>query len=135
HQPHRVGGRGAQPLGRGGGAVTDVQWTPGPSTQEHSVLAEPSPPAPNGNNGHRPPPARVRRPRRPRELNTTDIVTMVGSLLSSICLCWLAFHVLSEGVGWLGYGLCVFLVYLGLLWIVTADRLGATTATDRVATS
>ncbi|HEY3670837.1 MAG TPA: phosphate ABC transporter permease PstA [Acidimicrobiia bacterium] len=111
--------------------MTDVQ-------QEYSVpLAEPVlPPPPNGTDGHRPAPAaRERRPRRPRELNATDIVTMVGSLVSSICLCWLAFSVLSEGVGWLGYGLCVFLVYLGLLWVVTADRLGATTASDRVATS
>jgi len=78
---------------------------------------------------------RVRTPRRPRELTGTDIMTMIGSLLSAICLTWLVFGVLTDGIGWLGFGVAVFATFLTLLWIVTADRLGSTAASDRVATA
>jgi len=74
----------------------------------------------------------VRTPHRPRELNTADLMTIVGSFVSAVCLCWLIFSILTKGVGWLGYGLSVFVVFLALVWIVTADRLGANAATDRV---
>ena len=80
-------------------------------------------------------PPRARTPRRPRELNTADLLTMAGCFVSALCLCWLVFSVLTNGVGWLGYGLCVFAAFLGLLWFVTADRLGPTAATDRVVTA
>jgi len=62
-------------------------------------------------------------------------MTILGSLASAVCFSWLVFDVLTEGVGWLGFGLIVFVVFLVLLWVVTADRLGSTTATDRVATA
>jgi len=80
-------------------------------------------------------PARERRPRRPRELTSTDVATIVGSLASSVCLCWLVFGVLTGGIGWLGFGLCAFVGFLALLWVATEDRLGATAATDRVVTA
>jgi phosphate transport system permease protein len=60
---------------------------------------------------------------------------MIGCAISSFCLCWLVFSVLTEGIGWFGFGLCVFVVYLGLLFVVTSDQVGRTAATDRVATS
>ena len=51
--------------------------------------------------------------------------------MSAVCLCWLVFTVLTMGVGWLGFGLCVFLVFLVLLYVVTKDSQGSTAATDR----
>ena len=78
---------------------------------------------------------RVRTPRRPKELTGADVVTMLGSLVSALCFSWLVFNVLTDGVGWLGFGLTVFGVFLVLLWVVTADRLGSMAATDRVATA
>jgi phosphate transport system permease protein len=87
-------------------------------------------------NGHRERPIRpTRTPRRPRDLNPADLLTMLGCFVSAICLCWLVFSVFTGGVGWLGFGLCVFAVFLALLWFVTADQLGPTAATDRVATA
>jgi len=112
--------------------VTDV------SAQQSATQAHPVAPAP-GSNGHAPAPAPTprptRTPRRPRDLNPSDILTMLGCLVSSLCLFWLVFSVFTDGVGWLGYGLCVFVGFLGLLWLVTADQLGSTAATDRVATA
>ena len=83
----------------------------------------------------RQPAPRKRTPRRPKELTGTDIVTMIGSFVSALCFTWLVFGVLTDGIGWLGFGVTVFVVYLVLLWVVTADRIGSTAATDRVATS
>ncbi len=82
-------------------------------------------------NGARPP----RRKVRPRELTSTDLATTVGCFVSALSLCWLVFSVLTGGIGWLGYGLCVFVVFLVLLFVVTAESLGVTAATDRVATA
>ena len=78
---------------------------------------------------------RVRTPRRPRETTSTDVITIIGSLASAVCLTWLVFGVLTDGIGWLGFGVAVFATFLTLLWVVTADRLGATAASDRVATA
>jgi phosphate transport system permease protein len=110
--------------------VTDVS-----QHEQTRELALPTAPATNGHGTPPSPPApRVRTPRRPRELNTIDVLTTIGCFASALCLGWLVFSVLTNGVGWLGYGLCVFVVGLALVWFVTADRLGPTAATDRVAT-
>ena len=84
--------------------------------------------------GQRQPP-RARQPRRPREMTPSDFATMAGCLASAFCLAWLVFEVLTGGVGWLGFAVAVFALFLGLLWVVTADSLGATAATDRVVTA
>ncbi|MGZ6950361.1 MAG: phosphate ABC transporter permease PstA, partial [Ilumatobacteraceae bacterium] len=42
---------------------------------------------------------------------------------------------LTNGVGWFGFGLAVFVAFLVLLFLVTDDRLGRTAATDRVVTA
>ena len=57
---------------------------------------------------------------------------MAGCLASAFCLSWLVFEVLTGGIGWLGFGISVFVTFLGLLWVVTADSIGPTAATDRV---
>jgi phosphate transport system permease protein len=111
--------------------VTDVRQRPpliDLRTPEASVNGAPS------TNG-RPEPPRQRTPRRPRELTGTDVVTIIGSLASALCFTWLVFGVLTNGIGWLGFAMTVFVVFLVLLWVVTADRLGPTAASDRVATA
>jgi phosphate transport system permease protein len=92
------------------------------------------PPAPPPG-GLGPQPRRVPRPRRPKDFTSTDLMTTVGCLVSAVCLCWLVFTVLTDGIGWFGFGLAVFAAFLVLLWIVTNDRLGSTTATDRCVTA
>jgi phosphate transport system permease protein len=77
-------------------------------------------------------PPHERRPRRPRELTSTDFAIVAGCAVSSLSGCWLVLVRLGGGVGWFGFSLCAFLGFLALLWIVTADQLGSTVATDRV---
>jgi phosphate transport system permease protein len=45
------------------------------------------------------------------------------------------FDVLTDGIGWFGFGLAVFVTFLVMLFIVTADQVGRTAAADRVATA
>jgi phosphate transport system permease protein len=68
-------------------------------------------------------------------MTSTDLIVMVGCLLSAGCLSWLAFQILTQGTGWFGYVVSVFVVYLVLLYVVTADRFDSTVAIDRVMTS
>jgi phosphate transport system permease protein len=77
------------------------------------------------------PPDRPRR--RPRELTALDYATMGGCALSSIALNWLIFTRLTDGVGWFGFLVVAYLTFLGLFFVVTADRLGRLVATDRLA--
>jgi phosphate transport system permease protein len=110
--------------------VTDVRSQAPPSEQVGEFAS--SAPQPNGANG-RQPPTRVRTPRRPRELTTSDFVTVLGSAASAVCFTWLVFGVLTAGIGWLGFLVTAYVVFLVMVWVVTADRLGPTAATDRVA--
>jgi phosphate transport system permease protein len=106
------------------------------TTTQDPRIAAPSPAAsPSTPSAPRQPPARERRPRRPRELTGLDVATIAGCLASSLCLNWLVFARLTDGIGWFGFGLCVFVVFLVLLFVVTADRIGPTAAADRVATA
>ncbi len=81
------------------------------------------------------PAPRVRRPRRPREVTQTDVVTAVACLVSSVSFFWVFFYRLTGGIGWFGYGLAVFVGFLVLFYVVTADRLGSVVAADRVVTA
>ncbi|HET6954381.1 MAG TPA: phosphate ABC transporter permease PstA, partial [Acidimicrobiales bacterium] len=72
--------------------------------------------------------------RHPTESTPADHATMVGCAASALALTWLIFTRLTEGVGWFGFLLVAYLAFLALFGIVTADRLGLTVATDRVAT-
>jgi phosphate transport system permease protein len=68
-------------------------------------------------------------------MTSSDFITVIGCAVSSVSLCWLLFYVLSGGVGWFGFLVAAFVVYLFLLYVVTADQLGRIVAVDRVATS
>jgi phosphate transport system permease protein len=106
------------------------------TVQEHQQAAPGFAPAsPNGSAGNGHAPRRVRTPRRPQNVTPTDMLAMVGCFVSAACLCWLVFTVLTMGVGWLGYGLSVFVVFLIFLYVVTRDSQGSTAATDRVVTA
>lgn len=72
--------------------------------------------------------------RRPAEFDNVDYASMAGCVVSAIALAWVVFTRLTEGVGWFGFVLVVYLCFLGLFGLVTADRLGRLVAVDRLAT-
>lgn len=82
----------------------------------------------------RPPPRSRARARRPREFTSTDVVTVLGSALSSVCLTWLLFARLTDSVGWFGFLAIAYALFLALFAVATADRLGRLVAVDRVVT-
>lgn len=84
--------------------------------------------------GTRRPPPRRRTPRRPAKLMPFDVVLALVSAVSSISLCWLVFSVLTDGIGWFGFWLVAYLVFLGIFYIVTYDRMGRLAAVDRLFT-
>jgi phosphate transport system permease protein len=77
---------------------------------------------------------RERVPRRPRRLDAMDFSVALAAALSSLCFCWLVFSVLTDGVGWLGFLVVAYVVFLGLFYVGTHDRLGRLAAVDRTAT-
>jgi len=101
---------------------------PAPSTPEDATPVTPPPPVAGA------PVPRDRRPRRVRDFTATDAMVLVGCALSSVALCWLVFTVLSSGAGWLGFLVASYLVFLVLLFVITADQAGRSEATDRVVT-
>src|SRR4051812_6683230 len=91
----------------------------------------------NGGRGTRRPPTPSRRraqPRQPREYTRTDIITVLLCAGSAVCLNWLIFARLTDGVGWFGFLVCAYLTFLIFFVIATTNRLGALVATDRVLT-
>ncbi|HVX21355.1 MAG TPA: phosphate ABC transporter permease PstA [Acidimicrobiales bacterium] len=75
-----------------------------------------------------------RTPRRPATLTAEDWGYALASAVSSLSLCWLAFSVLTDGIGWFGFWLVAYLVFLGMLFVATYQRLGRLAAVDRVMT-
>ena len=82
-----------------------------------------------------PPTRRTRTPRRPVERTTEDYVTMLASLVSSVSLCWLVFARFTDGIGWFGFLLAAFAVFLTIYYVVTAERHGTLVAADRIASA
>jgi phosphate transport system permease protein len=74
---------------------------------------------------------RPRSRRRPRDLSRMDIFAAAGCALSSVSACWLVFARLTDGVGWFGFLVVAFVVFLGLFFVVTNDREGRLVAVDR----
>ena len=72
--------------------------------------------------------------RRRSEFDPVDYATMVGCAISALALGWVVFTHLTEGIGWFGFVVVVYLCFLGLFGLVTADRLGRLVASDRLAT-
>ena len=80
----------------------------------------------------RPTPNRVKR--RPSELTREDLATAVASGVSALALTWVVFARLTDGVGWFGFAVVAYLLFLAIFALVTNDRLGRLAGTDRVAT-
>jgi phosphate transport system permease protein len=73
--------------------------------------------------------------RRPSDLTLPDVLTGLASAASAIALTWVVFARLTSGGGWFGFVVVAYATFLGLFWMVTADRLGPLVAKDRVATT
>ncbi|HEY2563494.1 MAG TPA: phosphate ABC transporter permease PstA, partial [Acidimicrobiales bacterium] len=85
-----------------------------------------SPPVPTRSRPQHP-----RSPRRPQNLAPMDLATAAAAAVSSICLCWLIFSVLTDGIGWFGFWLVAYVLFLAIFYLATYDRLGRLVATDR----
>lgn len=76
--------------------------------------------------------AAARTPRRPKELTGDDVAMLAASAVSAVCLCWLVFGRLTDGVGWFGFLLCAFASFCGLYYLVNVERHGRLVAGDRL---
>ena len=59
---------------------------------------------------------------------------MAGCALSALALTWLVFTRLTDGVGWFGFLVVAYVMFLALFALVTADRVNGLVARDRLAT-
>jgi phosphate transport system permease protein len=57
-------------------------------------------------------------PRRVRSLTGDDWLALVGSLLSSFCLMYIGYLHILDWSGWVGFGVCWYLVFVGLYSLV-----------------
>lgn len=80
------------------------------------------------------PTRRPRSPRRQRRIDAMDLYIAGAAAVSSLSICWLVFSVLTDGVGWLGFVIVAYVVFLVLFYIGTYDRLGRLAAADRTVT-
>ncbi len=115
-----------EPLGRRGGGVMTAPTAPtaGRSAAPPSPPRRPVAPAPTG------PAAGADRP----SSTASTTACWPARPSSALAFTWLVFTRLTEGVGWFGFVLVTYVVFLGLFAVVTADRVGRLTAGDRVAT-
>ena len=102
--------------------------------QESGQAPEPltAPPPPVAGPPRQRPGSRV--PRRPRNMTNMDYIIMVAAAVSAISLCWLIFSVLTDGVGWLLFWVVAYVVFLGVYFIATYDRVGWLAAVDKTVT-
>jgi phosphate transport system permease protein len=98
-----------------------------------TVLDEAASPATRPPATRRPAPARI--PRKPVERTPEDMVLLLASGLSAVCLCWLVFARFTDGIGWFGFIVCTFVVFLATYYLVNVDRYGRLVATDRLAST
>ncbi len=63
-----------------------------------------------------------------------DLVTAGAAALSAVSLCWLIFAVLTDGIGWFGFWVVTYFVFLAIYFVATLDRLGRLAAMDRLVT-
>jgi phosphate transport system permease protein len=91
-------------------------------------------PAPTHQPGSAGGPGAQRVRRTTSELLPVDYATMIGCALSALALSWVVFTRLTDGVGWLGFVVVAYLLFLLLFGVVTADRINGLVARDRLAT-
>lgn len=98
------------------------------------MTATTAPPASRRTPSPRVPPTRQRTRRRPTSLEAMDAVLALASAVSAIAVCWLVFSVFTDGVGWLGFWLVAYVLFVATYFFVTYERLGRLAAVDRVVT-
>jgi phosphate transport system permease protein len=103
-----------------------------PSTAQSSEPGRGTRPPTDGPPSQRPTPRRA--PRRRRNMTSMDVVIMAAAAISSISLCWLVFSVLTDGVGWLLFWIVAYVVFLGIYFVASYDRVGWLAAVDRTVT-
>ncbi|MFE0026268.1 phosphate ABC transporter permease PstA [Amycolatopsis sp. NPDC059021] len=81
------------------------------------------------------PPAVRQRPllkRRPSSTTPADRLAALGCAVSATLLTWFVMHLLLTSPGWPADLLVAYVLYLGMLYVVTRDRLGKLAAADRL---
>jgi len=85
----------------------------------------PEPPSP-------PRPRRLPSPIRPNAFGAQDVLVLVASAISSLCLVWIVFYQLTSLSGGLGFLVAWYVTFLGITWFATAQVVERQVATDRV---
>jgi phosphate transport system permease protein len=87
-----------------------------------------------GSGRSRPATARKPRPRKARNVQSMDLITAGAAALSAVSLTWLVFGVLTDGIGWFGFLVVSYVLFIGIFYVATYDRLGRLAAVDRTVT-
>ncbi len=74
------------------------------------------------------PPDRIR----PRNLQSADVIEIVGSVVASFCLTWLIYEELTPLSGGLGFFVSWYALFLAMVWFLARERIGAVQARDRL---
>src|SRR5689334_3378900 len=74
------------------------------------------------------PPDRIR----PRNVQTADVIDVVGSAVSSFCLTWLVYEKLTPLSGGLGFFVTWYGLFLLTVWFLARERVGKLQARDRL---
>jgi phosphate transport system permease protein len=74
------------------------------------------------------PPDRIR----PRTMQPADIIDIVGGGISSFCLAWLIYEMLTPLSGGLGFFLTWYALFLAIVWFLARERVGSLQARDRL---
>jgi phosphate transport system permease protein len=69
---------------------------------------------------------------RPRTLQTADVVDIVGAAISSFCLAWLVYELLTPLSGGLGFFGTWYGLFLAIVWFLARERVGPLQARDRL---
>jgi phosphate transport system permease protein len=70
--------------------------------------------------------------RRTSPTTPLDRLAALGCAVSATLLSWFVMHVLLDSPGWLADLIVAYLLYLGMLFLVTKHRVGRLAATDKV---
>jgi phosphate transport system permease protein len=63
-----------------------------------------------------------------------DLFVAAAAAVSSLSLCWLIFSVFTNGIGWFGFLLVAYVVFVAIFFVASSDRHGRLVAVDRTVT-
>lgn len=82
-----------------------------------------------------PRPVRPKRGRRPADRTPEDLLTLGASFAAALSIAWLVFARFTDGIGWFGFGIATFALFVGIYYTVTSEQHGPLVARDRVASA